>query len=97
MNNLCKKGVAGLLLVLLAGCGNGGSGSDAEIGLAPEPAQNNVEQIFAADRNGEPTILPNADRISVDLDRLFGDENADPLSLENAGNPADVLDRARRG
>ena len=86
-------GLCGALLMLLAGCGGGGSGFDPDA----DPAQDDVEVIFGAERDSDPADLQDADALGAEIDWLFGDENAETVDLEASDSTVDVLDRARNG
>ncbi len=95
MNNLLIRGFTGALLVMLVGCGDNGSvpGSDTVV----DPIANGVEAIFAADRDGDPVIISDDTALGTDIDSLFGDESAEPVSLNQADTIGDVLDQVGNG
>ena len=85
--------ISGSLLLTLVGCGGNGAGPDSEI----EPAVNELEAIFAADPEGDSVNILDSAGLGVSIDRRFGDESAEAISIAPDDTIGDVLDRADNG
>ena len=85
--------ITGTLLLTLVGCGGNGSDPNAEL----EPESSELKVIFAADPEGDSVNIIDSTELAVSIDRRFGDENAEAISIAPDDTIGDVLDRADNG
>jgi len=82
--------LAGTLLFMLAGCGGGGGTSSD----STDPA---VTTIFATGIAADSASISDPNALAISIDNLFGDENAEPISINAGDTIGDVLDRVTNG
>ena len=87
---MTKIAYSTLCVIALAACNDGSSNKSSSDDTAQNP---NVDRLFSANQNDEPTAL-DANELSTELTRIFGGPNDEPVSIEAGDTLADVQARA---